>query len=244
MKRENDPHKIKLFPNYLWLLILTYSMFLAMSNWFNARPIKILGQVFTPGALIFPITFIVADIITYVYGYKFTRLSIWIALLFNILFIVFGQIAISLPSPSYIAQDADEFAKLLQLDTWIVIGSFLSYVISEPVNAYITAKMKIRFKHLIGTTFVTSTFIASGIDSFLFANIAFWKTLQTAHIQQIAFTIWVLKVLIEIIILPISIRLAKLLKHIEKLDIYDTKTNFNPFSLDISYEASDNKYKE
>ena len=91
---------------------------------------------------------------------------------------------------------------------------------------------------------MTSTFIAAGIDSFLFANIAFWQTLQTEHIQRIALTIWTLKVIIELIILPIAIRLSRLLQRIEKLNIYDTNTNFKPFSLDISYNVSDNKYKE
>ncbi len=80
---------IELFPKYLWFLILSYSMIIAISNWFDARLVEIFHFVISPGAVIFPLTFLVSDIITEVYGYKHARLAIWSAFIFNILFILF-----------------------------------------------------------------------------------------------------------------------------------------------------------
>jgi hypothetical protein len=46
---------------------------------------------------------------------------------------------------------------------------------------------------------------------------------------------------IELLFLPLSIRLAKRFKVIENIDIYDTKSNFNPFSFNTRYQKKDNE---
>ncbi len=83
---ENKTHFIQNHPKYLWFLILSYSMIIAISNWFDARLVDIFGMVISPGALIFPITFLLSDTITEVYGYKHARRAIWSAFLFNVIF--------------------------------------------------------------------------------------------------------------------------------------------------------------
>src|ERR1700736_166731 len=88
-------------PKYLWFLILSYSMMIAISNWFDSRLILLFGISISPGAMSFPFTFLISDIITEVYGYKNARKAIWAAFLFNIIFLAYGQIVIHMPSPSF-----------------------------------------------------------------------------------------------------------------------------------------------
>lgn len=231
-------------PKYLWFLILSYSMVIAISNWFDARLVEIFGMAISPGALIFPATFLLSDIITEVYGYKHARRAIWSAFLFNLIFIGYSQLLVHLPSPRF-ATDNAVFNKLISDNTYIILGSFSSYLLSEPLNSYILAKLKKKYNgQYIAIRFVLSTVIASFLDSIVFATIAFYKIYSLHDITKIIFDIWITKTTIEIIGLRFSIRLSKLLKKSEKLDIYDDKTDFTLLSLEANYTSINNKYKD
>ena len=233
--------QIKPFPKYLWFLILSYAMVYSMCNWFDARLIMLFGFPISPGAILFPITFLVSDVITEVYGFKHARIAIWSALLFNILFVGFGQIILHLPSPAFAKQN-NAFNKVLQLDTFVIIGSFVCYLVSEPLNSLLISKMKIYFKgQYMGLRFVLSTFAASFFDSFIFALIAFSAFYSIQHVLTIGLNIWLIKMIIEILGLPISVRIAKILKKKEHIDIYDVGTSYNLFKLDTSYPSPNNK---
>ncbi len=228
---------------YLWLLMLSYTMFTAISNWFDARLISIFDFVLSPGTLVFPLTFLLSDVITEVYGYKNARCAIWTAFFFNLIFLAFGQLIIHMPSPSFTTDNA-AFDKLLSLNARVVFASFLSYLISEPLNSYIIAKMKIINKgKFISFRFILSTFSSSGFDSSIFAIVAF-SGIAGKNITAIIINIWIVKVIIECIGIPFSTRLSKWLKQREKTDIYDHSTNFTPIRLDTNYQSSDNHYQK
>ena len=57
-------------PKYLWLLILSYSMILAMSNWYDSRIVEIFGISVTPGSMVYSLTYLISNSITEVYGFK------------------------------------------------------------------------------------------------------------------------------------------------------------------------------
>jgi queuosine precursor transporter len=229
-------------PRYLWFLIITYSMVLVLSNWFDPRLVHIFGLDTDAGTLIFPLSFLLADLITEVYGYKHARRAIWIGFLFNMIFILYGQLVIHLPSPSYHTNNK-LFDTILACDTRIIFASTISYFTSEPLNVFLLAKLKISSKgRFMWLRFVSSTFIASGIDSFIFGPIAFYGAMNNKNLLALILTMWFIKVAIEIFGLPFSVFLAKKLKKAEQLDIYDDKTTFGLFSLDGRYSRKDNHY--
>lgn len=233
---------IQLKPNLLWFLTLTYAMIIILANWFDPRLIKIFGLTTDAGTLIFPFTFLLSDLITEVYGYKYARRAIWCGLLFNFVFIGYGQLVIHMPSPDYPTNNA-LFDTLLTFNTRIIIASAISYLASEPLNSYVMAKLKIKMHgRYIGIRFLSSTIVAAGIDSLIFSIIAFYGMMSNINLIYLILSMWLIKVVIEIIGLPISIRLANKLKQKEKLDIYDTNTDFNLFTLDTNYSNSDNEY--
>jgi queuosine precursor transporter len=235
----NHPYK------HLWILLLSFTMVISISNWYDSRLVSIFGIIISPGALTFPISFLLSDIITEVYGYKLARRAIRTAFLFNILFLIFGQIVIHLPSPSVAAENNAAFNKLLTMNNWIVGGSLCSYLISEPLNSYLVAKLKNHFNgKYIGIRFIISTIFSVFIGSTLFILIAFHNVLDLPTLLLMVLHSWVIKVSIEIIGLPFSIRFAKWLKKSEQLDIYDKKTNFNPFKLDVTYDQSNNHFSK
>lgn len=231
-------------PNYLWFLTLTYSMVMVLANWFDPRLISLFGFVTDAGTLIFPLTFLLSDLITEVYGYKFARQAIWCGFLFNALFIIYGQIIIHLPSPAYSTNNA-MFDTLLTMDARIILASGISYLISEPMNSFVIAKLKIKMRgRYLSVRFLLSTLFASGIDSFIFSTIAFYGVMSHLNLINLIFTMWFIKVMIECLGLPFSVTLAKRLKKAEHMDIYDKKTQFNLFSLDTTYSAKANEFHE
>lgn len=237
--RKNLQH----YPKYLWFLILSYSMILAISNWYDARLVCVFGITLTPGTFLFPITFLLSDIITEVYGYKNARRAIWSALFFNVIFLAYGKILTLLPSPSF-PNNNSELDKLITMNFWIIAASFSSYITSEPLNAYLVAKLKIFTNgKYVGLRFIASTIAASSVDTPLFVFVAFHKVLEKEEMLSLIFSVWLIKCLVEVALLPFSISLARFLKNKERLDIYDIQTDFNLFGFDIEYSINNNKYE-
>ena len=94
----------------------------------------------------------------------------------------------------------------------------------------------------MGMRFIASTFVASGVDSFIFGMIAFFGVIENLHFLDLIVAMWLIKVLIEIVGLPISVFLAKKIKKIENIDIYDSETSFSIFSLKSDYKVNENAY--
>lgn len=228
---------------FISFIILCYVMAMIFANWFDPRLIHIFGLDTDAGTLIFPFTFLLSDLITEVYGYKQARRAIWAGFLFNALFICYGQIVIHLPSPNYPTNNA-LFDQILSLNYRIIIASAISYFCSEPLNSLTIAKLKIKMRgRLVGIRFILSTFIASGFDSLIFGTIAFYGMISSTNLISLILTMWLIKVAIETIGLPVSVHLAKKLKHLEQTDVYDNQTKFNIFSLDGVYALEANHYK-
>jgi hypothetical protein len=241
MKKGNDSLPPPLF---LWFLVLSYSMVIVLANWFDVRLIRLFSFDTDAGTLIFPLTFLLADLITEVYGYQQARRAIWCGFLFNLIFILYGQIVIHLPSPDYALMSNNKFDEIQSMNIRVIIASAISYLCAEPLNSLVMAKLKIRYLgNKLAIRFIASTCIASGVDSFIFGTIAFSGLMNYSHLLHFITHMWLLKIIIEVMGLPMSLHLTKQLKQKEHLDIYDTKTNFNLFRLDVDYTEQNNQYE-
>ncbi len=229
---------------YLWLFILAYTLIFFASNWFDPRQIHLFGVNTGAGSIVFPLTYIISDIITEVYGYKHARMAVWTALLFFLIFILYGQLVIALLAPDSISRVA--ITTFLYTNNRIILAAMLSYLITESINSYIVAKLKISLKgKYMGLRFIGSTLTAYTFNELIYAPIAFYGLIPNIkHFIHHMLVSWAFMVSIELLLLPFSIRLAKHLKMIENLDIYDTQTNFNPFSLNTDYQNRRNKSKK
>lgn len=233
---------IRVFPKFLWFLMLAYAVVIILANWVDARLVAI-GPIITDGGtLIFPLTFLISDMITEVYGYKNARRAIWCGFLFNSIAIFYCLIITGLPSPTF-ANNNDVFDQMLTINFRITAASTLSYIISEPLNSMIMAKLKIKTAgKFMWLRFICSTLFASGVDSFVFGILAFCYTMSFHYLLMLILSMWGIKVLIELVGLPVSVSLSNTLKRIEHLDMYDDNTKFNVFSLDADYQSQANHF--
>lgn len=237
----NSYQTIVIKKKYLGILIHGYVFLFFASNWFDPRQIKIFGLMTGAGSIAFPLTYLFSDIITEVYGYKNARVAVWSALLFFLIFILYGHLVVSLIYPYSILKD--EIISFLGINNRIILAAILSYFITEIINSYLVAKLKIFLNgKYMGLRFVCSSLTAYIFNELIYAPIAFYGLIPNVKDFILhMLTSWVFMVFIELLFLPFSIRTAKYLKAVENLDIYDTKTNFNPFSLNTKYRKKDNK---
>jgi len=232
----------KIVTQYLWVLQIGYCIILVMANWFDARLIQIGPFITDAGTIIFPLTYLFSDILTEVYGYKRSRQVIWLGYLLNLIFLAYGQLIVHLPGPADATQNL-AFDTVLKANGWVMLASFCSYIIAEPLNALFLAKLKIwcQGKWMAGR-FMLSTVLAAGIDSVVFGYIAFGVSQDFSNLKVLILTMWFVKIVIELICVPFSVLLSRKLKRVEQLDIYDDKTRFAIWRWESSYSQQANRY--
>jgi queuosine precursor transporter len=202
---------------------------LLISNVASSKLVAFGPLSFDGGTILFPISYIFGDILTEVYGYRKSRQVIWIgfisALLMMVVFIMVGW----LPSAAG-WENQDAYDKILGLTPRIVIGSLIAYFAGEFSNSFILAKMKIftagrwLFSRTIG-----STLVGEGIDTLIFILVAFAGVYTWDMVWLLIISNYIFKVALEIVLTPLTYAFVGYLKRTEKIDVYDYKTNFNPF---------------
>ncbi|MCK4609503.1 MAG: queuosine precursor transporter [Gammaproteobacteria bacterium] len=197
---------------HLWFCIFLFVIISALVDWFDPRLISIGRFSADSGILLAPITFLLGSILTEVYGFVYARKAIYYSLLFNLIFIAYGQLIIHLPGPNSYSFNPI-FDKLFAFNIRIIIASVLTYFVSEILNAYLTSRLKVLFnnRHLLLRFFIAAI-IAVGVDSFMFSIIAFYKIVPNQQLLQIIFLAWIVMGTINILGLPIAALVSKKLK--------------------------------
>ncbi len=213
---------------YLSFISSLFITSLIVSN-IVAGKIANFGGFFLPAAvIIFPVSYIISNILTEVYGFAVMRRVIWTGFLCNFLAVAILWIAIRLPSaPFFTGQEA--FAATLGATPRILGASLLAYLFGEFTNATILAKMKVHTHgRFLWLRIIVSTVIGEGLDSLLFISLAFWGVFPGMQIFTVVLMQWTFKVGFEILATPITYWIVGLLKRAEKMDHFDTQTSFNP----------------
>ncbi|MFH1587860.1 MAG: queuosine precursor transporter [Candidatus Diapherotrites archaeon] len=206
---------------------------LIISNIVSTKIVDLGLLVFDGGTLLFPLSYIFGDILTEVYGYKKSRQVIWTGFIALIMMSVTFWLIGLLPAASdWLNQEAYDL--ILGIMPRIVLGSIIAYFAGEFSNSFVLAKMKIwsKGKHLWQRT-IGSTLIGEGIDSVLFVLIAFLGVLPNELLIMVMVSNYVFKVGIEVMLTPITYLVVGFLKKKEQVDVYDYKTDFNPFKAEF-----------
>ena len=208
------------------VLAMMFSVFLILANLMEVKVVKIGILTATAGLSVFPISYIINDCIVEVYGFAKARFVIWMGFLLNMIFVVFLQVCISLPcDPSWTAQAAVE--QVFGNTPRILLGSFVAFIVGSMVNAQVMSRMKVRDG---GKRFslraIMSTVFGESADSLIFFPIAFAGMLPLATIVTLVWTQVMLKTLYEIVVLPVTIRVVKMLKRVEGTEVTDVNVDY------------------
>jgi len=188
---------------------------------------------FGAGLLFFPLSYVIGDILTEVYGFARARRCIWAGFA-GLLFMAFmSWVVVALPPhSSWHGQQAYEsvFGQVPR----IVFASVCAFWAGEFVNSFFLAKMKIWTDgKLLWTRTIGSTVLGQGVDSLIFYPLAFLGVFETATVIKLMITQWVLKVSWEALLTPVTYAVVGWLKRKEGVDVFDRGTDFTPFSADV-----------
>ncbi len=190
------------------------------------------GSYFLPVAVIlFPITYIIGDILTEVYGFAAARRTIWIGFFCNLLAVIAIYISIKIPAAPFFANQT-AFENILGFAPRLLVASFVAYFVGQLANSMVLSKMKVKMagKHLWMRT-IGSTIVGEGLDSLIFITIAFAGVMPGSVVGQLILTQWIFKTLFEAVLTPVTYMIVGYLKKKEAIDVYDKDVSFNPLSL-------------
>jgi len=222
--------KNSLSPLYVFFGIL-FTSCLLISNVVSVKLIAFGPWVVTAGIIVFPLSYIVNDVISEVWGYKKARFIIWCGFGMNLLAIMVYSLSINM-QPASFWQGQPGFTSVLQNTPRLAFASLVAYLAGSFINSIIMSKMKVMSK---GKNFslraVISTLFGETVDSFLFITIAFVGTVPANILLQMILVQIIIKTLYEILVLPITIRVVRTVKKSEGIDVYDENISYNPFKL-------------
>lgn len=215
-------------PKYLELLTVLFITTLLISN-IIAVKIGSFGGYFLPVAvIIFPLSYIIADVLTEVYGYAVMRHVIWLGFFCNFASVLIIAAARAIPpAPFFTGNEA--FDQILGATPRIFVASLTAYLFGSFLNSFVLAKLKVVTKgRYLWLRTITSTIVGEGIDSFIFISMAFYGVFPEQQILSLIVMQWSFKCAVEIVLTPLTYLVTGALKKTEKIDYYDTKTNFSP----------------
>lgn len=215
----------------LFVAILLISNIVSVKAVIIPLPFTKLHFSFDGGTLLFPFSYIFADVLTEVYGYERSRRVIWSGF-FGLVLMAFLIWLVGIIPPDPLWKLDGAYQQLLMTAPRIALASIIAYFTGEFSNSYILSRMKIltKGKHLWSRT-IGSTIIGEFIDSLLFVVIAFYGVWPNSLLIQVLISNYIFKTLYEITATPLTYAITGWLKRRESEDHYDYKANYNPFLL-------------
>ncbi|MEO6389013.1 MAG: queuosine precursor transporter [Croceibacterium sp.] len=187
---------------------------------------------FGAGVLFFPVSYIIGDVLTEVYGYANARRVIWtgFAALLFMAFMAWVVVALP-PAAGWPGQGPYEF---VFGNSWrIVLASMTAFWAGEFANSFVLAKMKV----MTGGRFlwmrtIGSTVVGQGLDSVIFYPLAFYGLAgwPIEQLWQVVISQWLIKTGWEALLTPVTYLVVGFLKRREGIEVFDTETDFSPFA--------------
>ncbi len=217
----------------LWFVIIAavFVTCLIASNIIAVKLISVADLILPAAIIIFPLSYIIGDVLTEVYGYREARRVIWLGFACNLLAVAAVAAAGWLPAAGFWDGQA-AYERILGYVPRILLASFLAYLVGEFANAYVLAKMKIATggRWLWART-IGSTIVGQGLDSAIFVTVAFAGQMPTVALVGVIVTQWLAKSAYEAAATPATYAVVGFLKRREGLDVYDRETRFNPLAI-------------
>ena len=203
-----------------------FVMTLIVSNIASIKVVAIGPLVFDAGTILFPLSYIVGDIVTEVYGYRKMRSLLYVGVVSLVLTMTTFWVVQILPaSPDWPNQVAYE--SILGVVWRIVLASVTALFLGEIMNAYVMARMKVRSKGKnLWVRMISSSVVGSAIDTVVFSTVAFLGTMPFGALAQLMITVFLIKITTEVIVSPLTIKIINIVKRREKIDTYEQPATY------------------
>jgi queuosine precursor transporter len=190
--------------------------------------IDVMGIPLSISIYYFPFVYIFADILTEVYGYAVARRVLWYCIFAQLAMIAIFEFVIFYP-PSAVMTNNQSYVDVLSAAPRLVLFGTLAMFAGDIANNYVLAKMKIWTNgSYISARFVTSTLCGQILNTAVFYIFGLWRIIPARVLTKSILVASLAKVSVELLMLPVTLKVSLWLKRIENVDYFDKKTNFNP----------------
>ena len=208
------------------LFSILFCVCLIAANVLETKQIQVGPISLTGGLIVFPISYIINDCVCEVWGYARARMLIWTGFAMNFLFVMFASLADAIPGAPYWDGDT-AFHTVFGFVPRIAAASFIAFLTGSFINAYVMSRMKVsdggkRF----ALRAIMSTVYGEAADSVIFFPLALGGVVPWSEIPMLVASQVLLKTAYEIIVLPLTARIVRLLKRIEGEDAIDDHVRY------------------
>lgn len=215
--------------NWFLLVAALFVTCLVVSNIIAVKLIDVAGMILPAAIVIFPISYILGDVLTEVYGFARARRVIWLGFLCNLFAVIAIAIGGLLPAAGFWGGQ-EAWDMILGAAPRILAASFIAYLVGELVNAWVLARLKVAMegRHLWVRT-IGSTLAGQLLDSAIFITIAFAGIMPVEILLGAIVTQWLVKSGYEALATPLTYAAVGFLKRADDVDVYDRDIHFQPF---------------
>jgi queuosine precursor transporter len=188
---------------------------------------------FGAGILFFPLSYVLGDVLTEVYGYARARRVVWAGFAASIFTALMAAVIVAMPpAPDWPNQGVYEtvFGQVPR----IFAASIIAFWAGEFANSYVLARMKVLTKgKMLWTRTIGSTVVGQAVDSAIFYPLAFWGVWSNEQVLTVMVTNYALKVAWEVLLTPVTYKVVGFMKRREGVDVFDGATDFTPFTTKV-----------
>lgn len=205
----------KITEQQLYLTVLSV-VALLVSNIIAAKQFLLpFGVAMTCGVVVFPITYILSDVFSEVYGYRWSRITCYLGFAMNLFMVIVFTITIKLPAPDFYTNQ-EAYAAILGSTPRTLFASLTAFVFGDLINDKVFEKMRKRDgEKKFGLRAIISSLCGEAVDSAIFFPLAFMGQMPVNALITMAVVQVCLKVAYEIIILPVTTLAVKKVKALE-----------------------------
>ena len=187
---------------------------------------------FGAGVLFFPISYVIGDVLTEVYGFARARRVIWTGFAALAFMAFMAWVVVALP-PARDWPNQGAYEAVFGNSWRIVLASMTAFWVGEFANSLVLARMKVWTQgKMLWSRTIGSTFVGQGLDSLIFYPLAFWGLAgwPTELLVQVVISQWLIKTTWEALLTPVTYAVVGWLKRREGVEVFDTRTDFSPFA--------------
>lgn len=204
------------------LIVAAFTTVLVVANIISIKQVTVFGFRVTAGEIVFPVSYILGDVLTEVYGYRRARQAILVGFACNLLGVAAIAAGGALPSAPF-WHDQAAYDAVFEYTPRLLAGSFVAYFVGELTNSAVMAKLKVATGgRFLWTRTISSTILGQGVDTFIAGTISFLGVVP--DLWKMLLTVWIFKVLYEIAATPLTYLVVNKLKKVEGVDVYDAHT--------------------
>ena len=221
-----ETHKVSVL---FMLFSMLFTVCLITANLLGTKQIAVGPFNLTGGLLVFPVSYIINDCVSEVWGFRRARLLIWTGFMMNFFFVSVCALCDAIPGAPY-WDNQEGFHAIFGLAPRIAFASFMAFLVGSFINAYVMSRMKV---HSEGKNFslraIASTLFGESADSIIFFPLAFYGVIPTEELPYLMLWQVVFKTAYELLVLPLTIRVVDFVKHYEGEDVYDRNISYSVF---------------